>query len=659
MKKLILTILIALLAFSLVSLVACGKDGESSSSSTNSQQPAVSSSDNGASAQPPASSDGGSSSSSQNPADSSSGKPSDSSAEEELKEIEGVSFNNEAYTYTGEKYSIFASNVPQGVTADYEGNGVTDAGEYYVTVKLSGQGFKTKTLKAKLTINKASLAGKITLADNQTAEYDGELHSPVYEGNLPSGVNISWKFNNVSVGGVSEAGTYKVTLTISGKNYEPLTLTAYYKIKRNFKDFAKQFIEKFGSVPEPWSFLPSTFAPQHKTVASVPNFTIDSEPTADTKFVNVSDIPQNVIGKQLDVVYGVLNKTTFALKYVNEVHKVANSIVKAYQEYLDKDPKEYKVFSGTAGVFSYAIEIDENVYYIRGAISGVSIELFADLTKKTYGAKIQPTQSTVVKYTVATNKLTMAVNVQNVAATAVEFVRKNGTVEGYVYEYLNAAGYYETASAAYLNVGEVYTTVIGTKGDFIPGSNGRNCEIYRNSDGVWVGNEVSEQLTENKSYDTLWFHLSKVSGINSVIRQEKQNVLNANTVYINGATDSIHTKMVGTIFTDASRRFDIEFKKIFAYTLNEDGEYERVSFEIPMLFVQESQLSTFNTDFYEKNKAYLTTDGVTLNSSPAENAAVKHGYYDLLPVYQSIADNISIQDICKYLGIACPEKEQQ
>ena len=258
MKKLILTILIALLAFSLVSLVACGKNGESSSSPANSQQPAVSSSDNKASSQPSASSDGGLSSSSQKPADSSSGKPSDSSAGAELKDIEGVTFNDGTYTYTGEKYSIFASNIPQDVTADYEGNGVTEAGEYYVTVKLSGQGFKTKTLKAKLTINKASLVGKITLADNQTAEYDGELHSPVYEGKLSGGVSVSWKFNNVSVGGVSEAGTYKVTLTISGKNYETLTLTAYYKIKRHFKDFAKQFVEKFGSVPEPWSFLPST-----------------------------------------------------------------------------------------------------------------------------------------------------------------------------------------------------------------------------------------------------------------------------------------------------------------------------------------------------------------------------------------------------------------
>ena len=106
MKKLILTILIALLAFSLVSFAACEKNGGQSSSapSTSSSSPK------------PADS------SSAKPVDSSSGKPSDSSAEPELKEIEGVIFNDASYTYTGEKYSILASNIPEGVTASYVGN---------------------------------------------------------------------------------------------------------------------------------------------------------------------------------------------------------------------------------------------------------------------------------------------------------------------------------------------------------------------------------------------------------------------------------------------------------------------------------------------------------------------------------------------------------
>ena len=741
MKKLILTVLIALLAFSLVSLVACGNNEDQSSTST--PTPSVEDSTDSGKAEKPTDSSKTPQSSTQKPDDSSTQEPDDSSAqkpddssaaEPTLKEIEGVTFADGNYTYSGEKYSLLASNIPEGVTASYSNNEKTDAGEYTATVTLSGEGFKTKTLQAKLTINKASLNGKIsfadnqtadydgqphaptytgtlpagvsvswkfgnksvnnvtdagnysvqltfsgknyetltltanyvinkaslngliTFADNQTADYDGQPHAPTYTGTLPAGVSVSWKFNNESVNNVTEAGSYKVQLTFSGNNYETLTLTAYYKIIRDFKDFAKAFIEKFGNVPDPWSFLPSTFAPQYKTVASVPNFTTtDEEVTAETTFVNVSAIPKNVIGKQLDVVYGVLNKTTFALKYINEAHKVFNSIVEAYQTYLDSNPTEYKVFSGTAGVFSYAIELTDDEYYIRGSISGVSVELFANVTDKSYGARIQLSQTTVVKYTVSGDKFTMAMNIQNVAATAVEFEKKNGATVGYVYEYLNAAGYYETSSAAYLNVGEVYTTVIGTKGDFIVGSNGRNCEVYRNSDGEWVGSEVSEQLTENKSYDTLWFHLSKVDGIDSIIRQEKRNYLNANTVYINGATDSIHTKTVALL--DTSRRFDIEFKKVYAYTLNEEGEYEQVSFEIPMLFVQESQLSTFDEDFYAKNKAYIDGD-VTLSHTDADDKAINYGYYNLLPVYQSIADNLSIKDLCKYLGITYTEKTE-
>ena len=69
------------------------------------------------------------------------------------KEIEGVTFENTAFSYNAKEQSLLVTgDLPEGVTATYENNTHKDYGMYEATCTLSGSGYKTKTLSAIMTI---------------------------------------------------------------------------------------------------------------------------------------------------------------------------------------------------------------------------------------------------------------------------------------------------------------------------------------------------------------------------------------------------------------------------------------------------------------------------------------------------------------------------
>ena len=139
----------------------------------------------------------------------------------EDKDIEGVTLEDATFTYDGAAKSIeIKGELPEGVTVEYAGNGKINAGDYTVSAVLSGEGYKTLVLEAKLVINKAKITG-ITF-DNATFTYQENVyHSIKISGTLPEGVTVEYSGN-----GVTNVATYTVTATITGDNYEPLVLTA-------------------------------------------------------------------------------------------------------------------------------------------------------------------------------------------------------------------------------------------------------------------------------------------------------------------------------------------------------------------------------------------------------------------------------------------------
>ncbi len=612
MKKLLAMLCLCFTVCAATALVACDKK-ESPSPSTSSS-----------------SVDGGNSSSTVTPV--------------EPVEITGVTFVSAQYTYDGTEKTLTVTGLPDGVTAVYTDNKGTNVGTYNASVVLSGEGYITKTLTAVLTIDKATMTG-ISLEENGSVDYDGEGHFPTINGTLPLGASQAWYFDETLLSeGVKNVGEYAVRLVISAPNYEDLVLTGTYTVAVNYAKMAQDVIDSFGAVPDPWTFLPESFAISNRTVDSSIVPEEDENKYAD--FVDISAIPTNYIGKQMNVVYGVLNTCDTALGYVSKVHATLNVVKTAYATFLSSSPDNTELFEGTAGGFAYRLEMQGDYYKISATVSGFAVYIFADTQEEIFGARVQLGEKNVLKYEVSNEGVTIAWNIMDVSSTYIQFVREEGATCGYIYETLGALGYEKTTSSL-LYIGETHTTVVGTKGDFVPSANGRNCEVYDNATGKLVGTEVSEVLLSGKAaFDTLWYNLKDVSGITSIKKADTPNGTNADTIYINGDdSDTIHTELViGLSWKVGSRKFDIEFKEVCAYVYNEAEEkYEEVTFEVPMVFIQEEYAGEFNGDFKQQN-------GVTvaLSVSAGDAAAVNVGYHTLVESYNQIKDKVTQQAIKDY-----------
>lgn len=554
----------------------------------------------------------------------------------EEKAIEGVTLDAVTHTYDGTpKTAAVSGTLPEGVSVAYTNATATDAGTYTVTAVLSGEGYKTLTLTSTMTIDPATLTG-ITANAEQSVQADGDYHIPTYSGTLPEGVTVKLTVDGQDVPvGLKALGTHNVKLVFSGKNYKTLEIPVSFKLTLNAIKLAADVINSFGTAPDPWDLLPDSFGTSYHTITTTPTF---------SEFTNISAIPTNGIGKQMNTAYGLLNKTSKALSYVNVVMNSMNAIKTLYTNYLDTNPTDYQTFSGSVSAFQFTLALSETGYQLNANVSSVAVTIWSDVAANEYGARVQLTSNTVLKYTVAQDTLTIAMNVLNSASVLLEFSRdENENVVGMLYEYASAGGADVISNSAMITVGEVYTTVIGTKGDFLLGSEGRNCEIYNNTTGRLVGAEVQE-VSLGVEFNTYWFHMSRINGLSSIKYDDGD-------IFINGHSAKLANMKMGTSFGSkfASRRYDVEMKTMYFYTYNADTEeYETVSCEIPMLFVQEEVYSTFGDDFEEKNADALNGANVSLTVTNGDLSAIDYGYDVLLPVYDTLKDAVTQQDIITY-----------
>ncbi len=417
-------------------------------------------------------------------------------------------------------------------------------------------------------------------------------------------------------------------------------------VLNTFKDDAKTYVVeslneifiKMGSKPDVWAYLPTTFKPENRIVAT------STLPTYED-LTDISTIPTNYIGKQLNVVYTVFNKTDVALNYVNKVYDVLNKVEEMYNSIFENSDGKNIVLN--AGEFNLTLILTQTKYEISTKISGVELYVYSNLTTNDFGARIQLSESNIIKYNVTDSSIKMAYSILNSSICQVTLEKdSSNNVVGYIYETLGLGETEIKSTSAYLTVKDGYTTVVGNKGDFIPTSGGINCEVYENSTGNYVGSEVSETFKSNQ-YDTLWYNLKDIGGITTIKKIDEANGVNPDTIYINGSTESIHSMWVS--LTNPSRRFDIEFKTVYAFTYNaETEEYEIVEFEVPMMFIQESQEETFATDFENKNTKSVETDSISIKSTDEAKNAIKYGYHTLVENYKEIKDSVSYQSIIDY-----------
>ena len=130
-------------------------------------------------------------------------------------DMSGITFADGNFTYDREAHSIAISGtLPGGVSVSYDVSYKVNAGEYTVTATFTGDSANYNAIPvmtAKLTIAKAvyDMSG-VTFADGNFT-YDGQAHSLVISGTLPTGVSVTYAGNDKT-----NAGEYTVTATFVG-----------------------------------------------------------------------------------------------------------------------------------------------------------------------------------------------------------------------------------------------------------------------------------------------------------------------------------------------------------------------------------------------------------------------------------------------------------
>ncbi|HBP44125.1 MAG TPA: hypothetical protein DD621_05650 [Clostridiales bacterium] len=551
-------------------------------------------------------------------------------------DMSGVSWDySNAFTYDGTEKSVVLNNLPDGVTVKrYIGNKNTDAGIYTASVEFNydSENYNMPTISdLQWEIKKADITG-ITF-ENKTVNYNGEEKEILISGNIPTGANVVYTNNKAT-----DAGTYEATVVISCKNYNTLTLTAKLVILPDVSQIANSVISSLLNIPEPWEFLPESFALKNK-VYSGENIDFVNN------FVNVNNIPKMGVGKQMHVVYSTLLEVEKALSTLRKFYASMNTVVNLYQNFINSNPDNYASYEAVSGDFAFQILLNNKDYQMTINYKSVVIELMYTKENKLCVGRIQLINSNVIKYEMSDNSLTIGVSIFNTAMTKLHFERNSqNLVEGYVYEFYGT----ETKNiktTALIKIDKDYTSIISNKRETDDLVIEGYMEVYDNKTSNLVGAQVKETV-KNIKYDTKWYNIFDITGITNIKVTDEQNGLNANTIYINNNSEPIKTKVVGGVsLKTASRRFDIEMKVMHFYTYNtETEEYDEVKINIPMLFVQSDFVESFTQDFNEKNKVTAN-----INISTSQKEYFNAEYEICIDNYLELKENLKYSDIVNFI----------
>lgn len=498
---------------------------------------------------------------------------------------------------------------------------------------------KISAVKQKYTVTFNTLGGSSVAS--QTVEYGSKAaipDPPSYEGYRFVGWSSSQNevievdFEKVITGNVQYFAVWNEVLDIKGLL---VTLLNGYKLN-------------------PYEYIPEPMRLGYSDNLVNP----DDIVTDFSDFVNVSDITYG-FGEQWYMVLANIDQSMTFFNALSVVEAISAASITAFNNYFDENPADTAHYEFESGIYNIAIKFDgDALYYVVDytanipVIGETTVQIAMALTLETgeKRVRIQLGDANALAYTVKENSYEFAIKYLGFRRAMFSIERDNeGNVSGKIYEYLTVSSA-EIASAAEFYIDDDYLAVVGNKADGLVGFSNTICELYNTNTGKMLGyevNETAEKLGVTVNFDTLWFNLDDVDGINSV-KYVAATQNNPAKLYVNGLGEEWKSKTVGGFsLASFSRRFDIEFRTQYVTSYDSTTqEYTVHMIKVPMLFVQEDYYDSLSDDVKSTNNVNAQ---VTVIDEDVEQLTTS--YAELVPIFTENKEAFSVDIILAYIGI--------
>lgn len=444
-------------------------------------------------------------------------------------------------------------------------------------------------------------------------------------------------------------------------------------IKKLLAKTVKDYLIKLTSVEttNAYDYLPEAMSCKYN--ANIVNASdINYDFTTDTK---ISSILKQGFGEQWQMVVENINQSVTMASVFNVAQTVLNAAGNSVNIYLENsysDSINYE-FSGDGYTGVFKFEDSKLIFNVTmtssvdvpgiGSVKPV-VKMEYDLAEEAKGMFISLGDSYKLKYVIRDDAYEMATNYgmtvsgKNVSRSSyLSIVKANGKTTGHIYEYTTYEGSDKVKACADFYVEGDYVSVVGNKATGMTAFNGYINELYKASEGRLVGYEVRETQTVSgvsATYNTLWFNIWDISGIDSikVLDKSDSNKSGKSTVdvYLNGSSKLLSPTYNSKLGVKTSRKYDVELRSRFYYTYDaENDKYVANEVLVPMMFIQEDNDVDTNFSDYpsDMKKANGIDSKVTLDQDLLNK--ILDDYDTYIDIFIQNKENMSSDEINEYL----------
>ena len=391
----------------------------------------------------------------------------------------------------------------------------------------------------------------------------------------------------------------------------------------------------------PNEYIPASMLPGYAA-----NLVTETEVTYDfSSFVNINNIKYGGFGKQWNMVIDNIHQSEYFRIYFNTDNAILSSAINTVIEHLNSSSTVNKHFqkdnfnasvSFENKMFTLAVQYKTSITNsLFGNVSPTITMTYDTLSnEKIYTVKITDTNR--MRFTVSDNKYEFGIEYGIAAGQRTSYLvieRKNGGVEGHIYEYITLKDKDVMPSCADFYIKDGYVSVVGNKADAMMVAKGYINELYKANEGKLLGYEVRETIS-SVAYNTLWFNLNDIGGITSIKIGDKTDAnesgKSTNDVYLNDSTTLFAPTYNKKLGVKTSRKYDIEFRTQYFYSIDDMGEITEHEVKVPMMFIQEDNDKDTNFTDYPANM--LADNGITstVNLNPTYLTKIMADYDTLI-----------------------------